>query len=172
MVKVKKRNGKIVDYDDSKVFRAIQLANKNSKDKRMTIAQITKVVQEVEDVFKDIRVPNVEKISDVTENILMKSQYVNTAKSYIIHRSEHKKRRDDIENIMNNFIDLTFKGDASVDSHRDNANIEAKATMGAMLKYGTDISKYFIDNYVMPEEYVQAMNEGWLHFHKSLQYAC
>jgi hypothetical protein len=30
MVKVKKRNGKIVDYDDSKVFRAIQLANKNS----------------------------------------------------------------------------------------------------------------------------------------------
>jgi ribonucleoside-triphosphate reductase len=137
----------------------------------MTIAQITDIVGEVERYFKDVKVPNVEKISDITENILMKSQYVNTAKSYIIHRSEHKKRRDDIENVMDNFIDLTFKADASVDSHRDNANIEAKSTMGSMLKYGTDISKYFVDNYVMPKEYVQAMNEGWVHFHKSLQYA-
>ena len=167
MFKVKKRDGKIVDYDDSKIFNAIKQANRNSKDKRMNIAQISDVVKEVEDIFKDVKIPSAEKISEATENVLMKSQYINTAKSYIIYRSEHNKRRDDAEKLMSQFVDLTFKSASEMESRRDNANVNTDSTMGSMLKYGTEASKYFIDNYVMPKEFVDAMREGWIHIHKS-----
>jgi len=165
LFKVKKRDGKIVDYDDSKIFNAIKHANRNSKDKRMNIAQISDVVKEIENYFKDVKVPSVDKISEATENILMKSQYINTAKSYIIYRSEHKKRRNDAEKLMTEFVDLTFKSADEMESRRDNANINTNSMAGSMLKYGTEASKYFIDNYIMPKEFVEAMKEGWIHIH-------
>ena len=165
MFKVKKRNGKIVDYDDSKIFNAIRQANRNSKDKRMNISQISDIIKQIEEHFKEIKVPSVETISTVTENILMKSQYINTAKTYIIYRSEHAKRRDDAGKLMSQFMDLTFKSAKEMESRRDNANVNTDSSMGSMLKYGTEASKYFIDNYVMPKEFVEAMREGWIHIH-------
>ena len=99
MFKVKKRNGKIVDYDDSKIFNAIRQANKDSKDKRMNIAQITDIVKQVEEYFSDTKIPSVDKISEATENILMKSKYINTAKSYIVYRAEHTLHRAQVRRL-------------------------------------------------------------------------
>jgi ribonucleoside-triphosphate reductase len=165
MQKVKKRDNRIVPYDDHKIFEAIRKANKDSKDKKMKISEIFNIVKLIEEKLNDVKIPSVEHIQDVVENTLIKTEHINTAKSYIVYRHEHAQIRDSQEDLMNKFMDLTFKSAEDFESKRDNANINSDSAMGIMLKYGTESSNYFNDNYIIPKEYVEAHRQGYIHMH-------
>ena len=167
MQKVRKRNGKVVDYDSHKIFNAIKKANNDSKDKRMNNSIIWGMVSQIEEKFEDVKAPSVESIQDEVENVLMKSNWEHTAKSYIIYRSEHAKIRDTHEELMKKMMDITFQSGEESDYKRSNANIQSDEPMGSMLIYGTTVSNFFNDNYIIPQRYIDAHRAGYIHIHES-----
>lgn len=165
MQKVRKRNGKTVDYEPQKISECIKKANRDSKDVRMNNTEIGNIVSQVEKELEDTKIPSVEHIQDVVENVLMKTDHVHTAKSYIVYRAEHAKIRDTHEDLMKQMMEVTFKSGEDSDYKRSNANIQSDSVMGTMLIYGTTVSNYFSDNYVIPKKFIDAHRAGLIHIH-------
>jgi len=99
---VKKRDGRIVDYDIAKVENAItkamlELGYGDIKDVKK-MAKLTELY--LTEQFED-KIPSVEDIQDIVEKVLMKSGYEDVAKAYILYRKEHEK----IRNIQNTLLD-------------------------------------------------------------------
>ena len=67
--------------------------------------------------------------------------------------------------LMVNYRDIFFSDSKDVDLKRDNANINTDASMGIMLKLGTEGAKKFVDNYVLSEEFLEADKNNWIHIH-------
>ncbi|MCC7500502.1 ribonucleoside-diphosphate reductase subunit alpha [Candidatus Nomurabacteria bacterium] len=97
-LKVKKRNGSIVDFDPAKITRAVRMAFAAvlGDAHESESVEITKVVVgAIELKFGGTAfVPTVEDIQDLVENALMQRGYFTVAKSYIIYRYEHTKSRE------------------------------------------------------------------------------
>ena len=92
ITKIRKRDGRLVDYDLSKVENAIAkamiaLGDGEIKDcKKM--AKITEL--NLLERFED-RIPTVEDVQDVVENVLMTNGYENVAKAYILYRKDQEE---------------------------------------------------------------------------------
>jgi len=97
---VKKRNGKIVDFDESRIYKAIEnamndtLLGKNEE----VIKNVTNNVSNLIYSKKD-KVFSVEEIQDLVENFLMETERKDVAKSYILYRENQKNKK----NKPNNF---------------------------------------------------------------------
>lgn len=95
---VQKRNGQIVPFDLGKIVNAIHkamiAANEGSEEEAELVA--TKVYADLVRIGKKHAnfVPTVEGMQDTVEKELILSEYVKTAKSYIIYREERSKLRD------------------------------------------------------------------------------
>ena len=66
---------------------------------------------------------------------------------------------------MDIYKKLTYSSALDEDIKRENANIDADTAMGTMLKYGSEGSKFFIDNYVLPKDASAAHSDGDIHIH-------
>lgn len=162
---IKKRNGDIVGFDASKITDAIRKANMESTDEAMTLKVLTSLTKKVIGTFDQTEIPTVEQIQDVVEKTLIASKCASTAKAYILYRAEHAKIRQSEGDLMNIYNELTFKNAKDADMKRENANIDADTAMGTMLKYGSEGSKYFIDNYILPKDIAAAHINGDIHIH-------
>ena len=94
---IKKRDGQIVPFDESKIANAIGKAmavtGEGSPEEAELVAN--KVLAELVRItkkFKDF-VPDVEGIQDIVEKELILSEYVKSAKEYILYRQERNKLR-------------------------------------------------------------------------------
>jgi ribonucleoside-diphosphate reductase alpha chain len=95
--KVRKRDGSLVRFDEHKIVRAIQRAAYEvlmDEEKSEEIAHITKkgVLSKVLASFAD-KIPTVENIQDIVEEVLMETGYRSVARSYILYRQEHQDIR-------------------------------------------------------------------------------
>src|SRR3989344_3634488 len=95
---IRKRDGKIVPFDLSKIsgaiFKAMTITNEGSIEEAELIAN--KVLAELVRItkkFKDF-IPNVEGIQDIVEKELILSEYVKSSKEYILYRQERNKIRE------------------------------------------------------------------------------
>ena len=101
ITKIRKRDGRLVDYDIGKIENAIAkamiaLGDGEIKDcKKMAKITELNLVEKFED-----RVPSVEDVQDIVENVLMTNGYENVAKAYIIYRKDHEKVRNIHETVM------------------------------------------------------------------------
>ncbi|MEI8123692.1 MAG: ATP cone domain-containing protein [bacterium] len=94
---VQKRGGEIVDFDLSKITNAIHKAMTIVDEGSLEEAELVanKVLAELVKIakkFKDF-VPDVEGIQDIVEKELILSEYVKSAKEYILYRQERSKLR-------------------------------------------------------------------------------
>ncbi|MFA6797536.1 MAG: ATP cone domain-containing protein, partial [Candidatus Paceibacterota bacterium] len=94
---VKKRDGQIVDFDLGKITSAINKSMTITGEGSIEEAELVanKVLAELVKIakkFKDF-VPDVEGIQDIVERELILSEYVKSAKEYIIYRQERSKLR-------------------------------------------------------------------------------
>jgi len=102
ITKIRKRDGRLADYDITKIENAIakamiSLGDGEIKDcKKM--ARITEL--NLMEKFED-RVPSVEDVQDMVESVLMTNGYENVAKAYILYRRDHEK----VRNIQNTVMD-------------------------------------------------------------------
>lgn len=162
---IKKRTGDIVAFNAKKITEAIHKANLESIDETFSISQLTKLTQKVSQQITSIELPTVEQIQDSVERVLIASNFASTAKAYILYRAEHAQIRQAKTDLMDIYNELTFKTAKDADIKRENANIDADTAMGTMLKYGSEGSKYFIDNYILPKDIAAAHINGDIHIH-------
>jgi ribonucleoside-triphosphate reductase len=163
--KIRKRNGAIVDFDAGKIRNAILKANRAVKGEPMAAKVLDRLTREVAGRFAGEEVPTVEQVQDVVEQRLIAADFAKTAKAYILYRAEHAKIRQAEGDLMNIYRQLTFRDAKDVDLKRENANIDADTAMGTMLKYGSEGSKYFVNNYILPKDIAAAHVGGDIHIH-------
>ncbi len=106
-----------------------------------------------------------EEVQDRVEEQLIALGFAKTAKAYILYRAEHAKIRQAESDLMDIYKELTFQDAKDADIKRENANIDADTAMGTMLKYGSEGSKYFTNNYVLPKDIAMAHMNGDIHIH-------
>jgi ribonucleoside-triphosphate reductase len=183
--KIRKRDGRIVDFDQEKITNAIfkalvatsppshprsqaTLSGKPYSEevalKKLAKELSDKVVVVLEYQFDRKSIPTVEEVQDIVERVLIKHDLAETAKAYILYRHQRQKIREtksvfiDVQNTMREYLDQT---DWRV---RENSN-EDYSFSGLMLHTAGKV----IANYVLNEIYTPAMAEahkkGYIHIH-------
>ncbi len=104
IIKIRKRNGEVADFDQKKITQAIwkaaQAVGGTNEEMAQQISNQVAAVLEV--FFKDENnIPNVEQIQDLVEKILIEGGHAKTAKSFILYREQHKNIRSTQEEILN-----------------------------------------------------------------------
>jgi len=95
--KILKRDGSAVSFDPHKIKRAINRAALevlNNEQKASRVAELAgkKALEKVSSLYQD-KIPWVEEIQDIVEDVLMETGYSSVARSYILYRQEHQDLR-------------------------------------------------------------------------------
>ena len=111
--------------------------------------------------FKGDAQMSVEAIQDMVELELMKSSRKDVAQKYIAYRNQRRiarnaKTRDIFQEIINI---------QSNDVTRENANMNADTPAGMMMKFSSETTKPFVDDFLLSEEVVEAVRHNYLHIH-------
>jgi ribonucleoside-triphosphate reductase len=161
--KVKKRDGRLVPFDPSKITVAIFKAGHATGEFGIDIAQRLSrtVIQKIKTKGID-RIPDVEEIQDMVESVLMDSPYKKTAKAYILYRHQHAEIRDIKSLISSDIVDTYLnKNDWRV---HENSNM-AYSIQGLNNHISSVVtSQYWLDR-IYPEEIREAHNSGDFHIH-------
>ena len=155
---VVKRDGRIVGFNEQKVMAAIRKAmlhTDKGEDERLLYQITDRIAQKGDGQL------TVEEIQDLVEMELMKSSRKDVAQKYIAYRNQRSiarkaKTREvflDIVNIKNN--DVT----------RENANMNADTPAGMMMKFASETTKPFVDDYLLSEDSRNAVEHNYLHIH-------
>ncbi len=93
--KVRKRNGEIEQFQESKIKNAIKkalIATNNNPDLAENLSK--DVVKEIDSKFTKDNIPSVEKIQDIVEEKLIKNNLADVAKAYILYRNKQTEKRE------------------------------------------------------------------------------
>jgi len=166
IVKLKKRDGRTVDFDLSKISGAINKAFEATykPGQEETADQLANEVLTILEAEGN-NIPEVEHVQDIVERVLMDNGFVQTAKAYILYRSERSRVREMNTRLMQVYEEITFADAVDSDVKRENANINGDTAMGSMLKYGSEGSKQFYHMFVLKPEHSKAHLEGDIHIH-------
>ena len=165
ITKIKKRDGRVVDFDQSKItnaiFRAAIACGGNDKDKAQTLSD--EVVVEIERMFRGT-IPEVEQIQDIVEKVLIENGHAQTAKSYILYREKRSSARE-----MNALIGATINmfGDYLNDKDwliKENAN-QQRSVNGLNNYVRETFTKQYWLHEIYPNEVREAHLSGDLHIH-------
>lgn len=163
--KIIKRDGGEANFDLLKILEAIRLASEAVEHNKIPSSQLVSITKSVVDLLPEGQVPTVESVQDAVEKTLSQHGYYDVAKAYILYRAEHTKIRQSRDDLMKIYEELTFSQAHDADFKRENANIDADTAMGTMLKYGTEGSNYFVNNYILPKDIAGAHINGDIHIH-------
>ena len=153
-----KRDGRIVGFNEEKIIAAIRKAMLHT-DKGEDLQLIHQITDHI--AIKGDSQMTVEAIQDLVEMELMKSSRKDVAQKYIAYRNQRSiarkaKTRDmflEIINIKSN--DVT----------RENANMNADTPAGMMMKFASETTKPFVDDYLLSQETLDAVSHNYLHIH-------
>lgn len=161
-----KRDGRRVLFNQDKIFNALNSAAKAvGKEDEEKIEEITYlVIEKINDVYKK-KVPTVENVQDVIEDILIQQNEPEIAKEYILYRGERTRIRNSKTRLMKTLYDITYKDSKDNDIKRENANIDGDTAMGVMLKYGSEAAKEFYLNQMINPRFAKAHQSGDIHIH-------
>ena len=166
IARIRKRDGRQVDFDKEKIAAAIDKAfNATYKPGNREVAEqlAGEVCSTLE--IEGCELPDVEHVQDIVERVLMDNGYVQTAKAYILYRAERSRRREMSTRLMQTYEEITFADARDSDVKRENANIDGDTAMGTMLKYGSEGAKRFYNMFVLKPEHAKAHSEGDIHIH-------
>lgn len=161
--KIKKRDGRIVKFDSSKIKKAIQKAGESTGEFGEKVAEkfSLKVLLLANDSIKN-KIPKVEEIQDIVEEVLLASVYKKTAKAYVIYRDEHKKMREIFSGMNNDLVDQYLKKlDWQV---KENSNMTF-SLQGLNNYISSEVSKMYWLNRVYSQKIRQAHLDGDFHIH-------
>lgn len=149
-MKVKKRDGRIVDFNEQKIIRAI-LAAFESVDGEVSQYAVDKaynIASYVSGYFEEDEtntIPDIEEIQDIIEKGLMATKRKDVAKAYILYREERNKIRNKNSALMQSIAE---KIDAS-DVQNQNANVDEHSFGGRMGEARNELMKDYALNYIV-----------------------
>lgn len=158
-----KRDGSKVKFNSEKITLAIQKAGQATGEFDLKVAkQLTlRVLNIAHDLIQN-RIPTVEEIQDIVEEVLLSSQYKKTAKAYIIYRDQHAKIREIISNADVSLIDQYLEQlDWQVN---ENSNM-GYSLQGLNNYISSEVSKIYWLNKIYPPEIREAHVGGDFHIH-------
>ena len=163
---IRKRDGRLVLFELDKIAGAIYKAFQacSSKYELKTALEIAKIVEKNLEK-KQSALPTVELVQDTVEEVLIEQGFVRVAKAYILYRANRTRERDMRSRLMKTFEEITFSESKNSDLKRENANVNADAPMGTMLKYGTEAAKQFNEMFVLKPKHARAHANGDIHIH-------
>ena len=164
--KIKKRDGRVVDFEPERItlaadkaLRAVGTANhKLAK----TICQ--DVLKSLEEQKGKIEVPDIEMIQDFVETAFIRRSLTKAAKSYILYRAQHqnlRKKRQllmDIQDLVGTYLNK--------DDWRVNENSNAGYSFASLLNHisGSVVANYSLEN-IYSKDIAEAHSSGDLHIH-------
>ena len=161
---VLKRDGSVMPFDTDKIRNAIEKAARATGNE-MTSVHIDRATEAVVSALPATVLPSVEQVQDLVEETLIEQGFATTAKAYILYRAERARIRQQKDELMQLYKEITFTEVKEADLKRENANIDANTAMGTMLKYGSEGAKHFVDRYILPEDMAEAHAAGDIHIH-------
>jgi ribonucleoside-triphosphate reductase len=163
--KIKKRNGKIDDFNPFRITNAIWKAAQavGGKDHRRASEITESVLKELEQNLKPGEIPTVEQVQDTVEKVLIEEGHAKTAKAYILYRHQHQ----DIRQIGGLLQDIdVVDGYLSMMDWKVNENSNMSYSLQGLNVYATEniISHYWL-NKIYPPEIGEAHSQGDYHIH-------
>ena len=166
-MRVIKRDGRIVDFDDTKIKEAIHKAeievNPNWKDDNMAVAFAETVAEVVTTKIAQLNISeiNIEQIQDMVEAELMSADKA-VAKAYITYRYRRELARNSHSLDDEIFSIIEFNNE---EIKEENSNKNPKIIPTQRDYVAGAVSKDLTHRVFLPKEIVDAHNNGLIHFH-------
>lgn len=155
---VLKRDGRVVGYNEEKIKSAIRKAMLQTE-----LGEDEALIQKI-----SVRIGatgseqmSVEEIQDRVELELMKSPRKEVAKKYIAYRDKRSIARRAKTRDM--FLEIIEAKNNEIT--RENANMNTDSPAGMMMKFASETTKPFVDDYLLSDEAREAVRNGYLHIH-------
>ncbi|WP_419033907.1 anaerobic ribonucleoside triphosphate reductase [Dysgonomonas gadei] len=153
-----KRDGRIVGFNEEKIMAAIRKAMLHTEQ-----GEDSSLIRRITDFIscQGNEQMTVEQIQDMVEVELMKSPRKEAAKKYIAYRDQRNIARKAKTRDM--FLEIIET--KSNDITRENANMNADTPAGMMMKFASETTKPFVDDYLLLPEVKEAVRRNYLHIH-------
>jgi ribonucleoside-triphosphate reductase len=171
---IRKRDGRIVKFDKGKIVKAVYKALMATGEggRRNAYELAKKVEYEINKRFTvrngdgkmKAEIPTVEEIQDIVESYLIRENYIDTAKAYIIYREQHRLLRES-QKILKKSVDLVDDYLNEIDWQvKENSNMSY--SLQGLNNYISNVitSKYWLEK-IYPPEVREAYISGDLHIH-------
>jgi len=163
--KIRKRDGRTVDFDQEKITKAVWAAAQavGGRDRSLAERLSDQVVAILEQRFP-AKTPTVENVQDIVEKVLIEDGHARTAKAYILYRKQHESLRKikttflEVERIVSDYLS---QADWRV---RENSNIGYSMSGLLMHVAGSVVANYTLDR-IYPMEVADAHRNGDIHLH-------
>ncbi len=155
---VVKRDGRIVGFNESKISGAIRKAMLHTE-----IGEDANLINQITDhiATRGKSQMTVEDIQDAVERELMKSSRKDVARQYISYRNQRNiARKAKTTDMFLEIINIK-----SNDITRENANMNADTPAGMMMKFSSETTKPFVDDYLLSEPVRDAVSHNYIHIH-------
>jgi len=165
ITKIRKRDGRLVDYDIGKIENAIAKAMIALGDGEIKDCKKMSKIAELDLMEKfGEKIPTVEDVQDIVENVLMTNGYQNVAKAYILYRKDHEK----VRNITNTVMDYKQTVDKYLNlaDWRVKENSTVTYSVGGLIlsNSGAITANYWLSE-VYDKEIEQAHKNADIHIH-------
>lgn len=153
-----KRDGRVVGYNEEKIKAAIRKAMLTTE-----LGEDEGLIQKIADRIsaRGQERMTVEDIQDMVELELMNSPRKEVAKRYIAYRNQRSiARKAKTRDIFREIIEAKNN-----DITRENANMNTDSPAGMMMKFASETTKPFVDDYLLSEEVRDAVRSNYIHIH-------
>ncbi|MGE5405448.1 MAG: anaerobic ribonucleoside-triphosphate reductase, partial [Candidatus Saccharibacteria bacterium] len=157
--KIKKRDGREVPFDPSKITEAIfKAAQAVGGENRQKALEITLEVMKGLGERYEGEIFTVEDVQDMVERTLIETGHAKTAKAYILYRAQRTRYREAKSDLMD-IVEEILK-----ETNRENANV-GNSPSAKMLQVASAASKQYYLNRLIPPDFSHAHRRGDIHIH-------
>ena len=157
--KIRKRDGREVPFDPSKITEAIfKAAQAQGGQNYQKALELTLEVMRVLGEQYEGNVFSVEDVQDVVEKVLIENGHARTAKAYILYRAQRTRYREGKSELMD-VVEEILK-----ETNRENANV-GNSPSAKMLQIASAASKQYYLDRLIPPEFSSAHRQGDIHIH-------
>ena len=169
-MKIIKRSGKEVDFDQNKITNAIIKANLTvDENEQLTEKQIAKIVDDITKLCKKTRrATSVEEIQDMVERAIMQEGAFSVAKNYITYRYERQLIRQ-ANTTDKQILSLIECDNEEVKQENSNKNPVVNSVQRDYM--AGEVSKDITKRFLLPKDIVKAHESGEIHFHDADYFA-
>ena len=164
-MQVIKRDGRVVEFNIERIVKAVTLAMAQTPD-GVDIDLANKIATSVQKQFEESTQTTVYEIQDAVEKKLMASSRKDVAQSYITYRyNRDVARKSKTKEIFLDIISAKVN-----EGSKENASKNQDTPTGMMMKFASETTKPFVDDFLLSREEREAVKKGYIFVHDKEYY--
>ena len=163
-MRIIKRSGKEVEYDGSKIIKAIQKANAEvATNERLSDTKIQAIEEDTRAILEELtHTANIEEIQDIVIHQIMKMQAYRLAQVYTEYRYKQALKRKN-NSTDDGILALIERQNEELNQENSNKNPVIASTQRDYI--AGEVSKDITDRLLLPTDVLEAHRKGIIHFH-------